>query len=691
ENAIADVEDAGITESEGGQLFHSLEVCERVLKGWKTWNTAIVKLSQVFGYLERNYLRSRKSSIVEYGKSKFTKTYFTDLLPPGTEKNTSYGDSLLKSYASITFVFYEAKYWKTFPEELVNRVRQAFKGLTTLISYFWPTGKLWFERFPHAVLGSVAYPLKHEHHGWFCNYKFQNAFEIRRRFMIIDEECAFYSSCGVDTTVIDELVNELTFNLIFRDDFNEIVLEGLDKLLESPQEMRFLKKLCFDLKKNKAIDGELKLKFVLKEYCEKKFQEAIEKYQSNQIDSQLYPNAILYLSAVLENIRSKMDLHFTDKFDTRGLYFPSLQKVVNTPVNNTFVIQQLCKLCDLYFKSKLNSMVDSFPTFCQRIESIYEALSNKVDFLTAYKKDVSRRLLLGKTSSLDEEHALVMIFLSGARNAGDSVNMESMFEDLKASIEVYSRLIDVPEFEFKPLVLEKSMWPDIPSQDLSTVQLPTECTNVLDKFCKEFCKADERNGKKNLDWSNYKLHHLTIAGHFAGGEKSITANMLQAMVILLFNDSDEYTFDQLLDKTKMDSTLLQAVLHTMVTGKCKILKQQGDVIKFNHGFKDKSKTIRLPIVKETATATASSRGSSIDKEVVVDVIEKNRNEEFKSVVVRIMKQAKTLSMTKLLSQSIEILEKRRPVAVIDLKSAIERLITDEFLKRKSRDAIEYIA
>ncbi|KAI5969361.1 hypothetical protein CANMA_001428, partial [Candida margitis] len=114
ENAIADVEDAGITESEGGQLFHSLEVCEHVLKGWKTWNTAIVKLSQVFSYLERNYLRSRKSSIVEYGKSKFTKTYFTDLLPPGTEKNTSYGDSLLKSYASITFVFYEAKYWKTF-------------------------------------------------------------------------------------------------------------------------------------------------------------------------------------------------------------------------------------------------------------------------------------------------------------------------------------------------------------------------------------------------------------------------------------------------------------------------------------------------------------------------------------------------------------------------------------------------
>lgn len=128
----------------------------------------------------------------------------------------------------------------------------------------------------------------------------------------------------------------------------------------------------------------------------------------------------------------------------------------------------------------------------------------------------------------------------------------------------------------------------------------------------------------------------------------------------------------------------------MTTGKHKILKQEGNVIKFNRAFKDKSKSIKLPIVKETALDLSSSRGTSIDKEVI-EAIEKNRTEEFKSVIVRIMKQAKTLQMTNLLNQSIEILQKRRPVSIIDLKAVIEKLITDEFLRRRNRDTIEYIA
>lgn len=686
----------------------ALCLCEHVLENWKIWNTIIMKLSQMFGYLEKNYLRPHHSrkSIVKYGETKFAEVYFANksdeseieillaaVASGETLQTHSYARIVLDLYARVTDLYYRAKYWKPVDEGLINRSRETFKNMTTLFQRFEPKN-IQLEssaQSPELIIMDQFSPrIEREYIGWFCNERFQKAFELKRRFMIIDEECAFYSSCGINKQTVDKVAAKLMFFLIFRDDFNDLVLKGFEELIDSPNEMQLLNKMCLEIEKGLVLNGKEKLVFTWKQYCEKKFQDAITTYQSNLSELQLYPNVLIYLSNVSERLELKIHFYYNDDTDFNLILKSSLEVAVNKPGNNTYIIQQMCKLCDLYFKSKLEIVVDSLDNLWELIKHPYFVLSNQVDFLTAYKKDLSRRLLLGKTSSLKEEHQLAKFFRNFGHGAEVSDSIEDMFEDLKASEEIYSKLVKNPGFEFNPVVLEKTTWSDIPSQDLSSVQLPIEFANVLKDFVQSFCKSDERNGKKQLDWSNYKLHQLTIAGHFNSGEKSISANMLQAMVILLFNESDEYTFEQLIDKTKMDAPLLQAVLNTMVTGKCKILKQQGNKIKFNNGFKDKSKAIRLPIIKESTVASVPSRGTSIDKEVV-EVIERNRNEEFKSVVVRIMKQAKSLSMTNLLNQCIEILQKRRPVSVIDLKSAIERLITDEFLKRKNRDTIEYIS
>lgn len=121
---------------------------------------------------------------------------------------------------------------------------------------------------------------------------------------------------------------------------------------------------------------------------------------------QLYPNVLIYLSNVSERLELKIHFNYNDDTDFNLILKSSLEVAVNKPGNNTYIIQQMCKLCDLYFKSKLEIVVDSLDNLWELIKHPYFVLSNQVDFLTAYKKDLSRRLLLGKTSSLKEEHQL---------------------------------------------------------------------------------------------------------------------------------------------------------------------------------------------------------------------------------------------------------------------------------------------
>lgn len=58
--------------------------------------------------------------------------------------------------------------------------------------------------------------------------------------------------------------------------------------------------------------------------------------------------------------------------------------------------------------------------------------------------------------------------------------------------------------------------------------------------------------------------------------------------------------------------------------------------------------------------------------------------------MKIAKKAKELSVTDLLNESLEILVKRSPITIQDLKMAIEDLIDKEYIMRKDMDTIIYL-
>ena len=143
------------------------------------------------------------------------------------------------------------------------------------------------------------------------------------------------------------------------------------------------------------------------------------------------------------------------------------------------------------------------------------------------------------------------------------------------------------------------------------------------------------------------------------------------------------SFKAILEATRIEEKLLRRVLLSFSSEKYKILLQVDDTFSYNADFTDKSSKIRIPLGKDKEVR------SKQDAEAM-STIQKNRSDECRSVVMKIAKKAKELSVTDLLNESLEILVKRSPITIQDLKMAIEDLIDKEYITRKDMDTIIYL-
>lgn len=69
----------------------------------------------------------------------------------------------------------------------------------------------------------------------------------------------------------------------------------------------------------------------------------------------------------------------------------------------------------------------------------------------------------------------------------------------------------------------------------------------LDDFI-SFYKS--KHQARKLDW-NHALGTAMVRGGFTGGAKDLTVSLYQAVVLLLFNQSPELEYQQILESTRM--------------------------------------------------------------------------------------------------------------------------------------------
>ncbi|KAG5884651.1 hypothetical protein JTB14_005396 [Gonioctena quinquepunctata] len=240
----------------------------------------------------------------------------------------------------------------------------------------------------------------------------------------------------------------------------------------------------------------------------------------------------------------------------------SFNKFINSKQNKP--AQLLAKYIDLRLRSK-DISEEQLEVVLDKVMVIFRYISGKDIFEAFYKKDLAKRLLLGKSTSQDAEDSMIGKLKSEC-GTGFTSKIEGMFKDINISQGINQafkqHLIHTATFSSDLCinVLTSSFWPNYPTYNTS---IPQELAEYQVNFQKFY--ATNHSGRK-LVWQP-SLGHCIVKAVFDNGNKELQVSLFQTMVLLLFNTSEKLTFSEICELTNIETEELKRTLLSLACAK----------------------------------------------------------------------------------------------------------------------------
>ncbi|GFP91134.1 cullin-4 [Phtheirospermum japonicum] len=239
----------------------------------------------------------------------------------------------------------------------------------------------------------------------------------------------------------------------------------------------------------------------------------------------------------------------------------------------------------------------------EKVLVLFRYIQSKDVFEAFYKKDLAKRLLLGKSASIDAEKSMISK--------------------------------DFSFFLYSP-------------------QLKTECgsqfTNKLEGMFKDIFKEfylSKYSGRR-LMWQ-ISLGHCVLKAKFPKGQKELAVSLFQTVVLMLFNDAGKLSFEDIKESTGIEDKELRRTLESLACGKFHVLQknpkgrdvEDEDNFVFNDQFNAPIYRIKVNVIqmKETVEENAST----------TERVFQDHQYQVDAAIVRIMKTRKVLSHTLLIT------------------------------------------
>ncbi|KAG6865824.1 hypothetical protein C0991_011443 [Blastosporella zonata] len=314
--------------------------------------------------------------------------------------------------------------------------------------------------------------------------------------------------------------------------------------------------------------------------------------------------------------------------------------------------------------------------------ALYRFTDDKDVFRTFYHRMLAKRLLLQKSASDDFEAAM----LKKLKDEYDPEfgMAEHMFKDLTLSRdamrEYHSKLDDESSgHKLSVMVLQSSAWPfTLPE---AILHLPPSMQNDLGAYT-EYYKG--RHSGHTLSW-DHALGTATLSARFKAGKKELSVSLYQTVVLLLFNDEDEWQYPDILKQTGIEPKELKRVLQSLACGKKKVLKKippgrdvdEDDQFRFNPDFDDPHTRVHINSIQAKVSPDESKRTN--------DSIEGDRRHYIEAAIVRVMKARKVLTFEAIKTETIDAVKKHFVPSVDGIKKGVDWCVSNEYLRRDEDD------
>lgn len=329
----------------------------------------------------------------------------------------------------------------------------------------------------------------------------------------------------------------------------------------------------------------------------------------------------------------------------------------------------------------------------ERIMVLFRFIHGKDVFEAFYKKDLAKRLLLGKSACVDAEKSMLSK-LKQECGAGFTSKLEGMFKDMELSkdfvLAFKQHLSHCSEqssghqhqLDLSVSVLTMGYWPSYPSVQ---VLVPPEIQRIQEQFSTFY--LSKHNGRKLL-WQP-SLGYSLLRATFKTGVKELQVSLYQALVLLLFNDKTEYSLEQIQWMTEIEAVELNRTLQSLACGRARVIQKvprgkdvlPEDRFVFNEEFSHQLYRIKINQIQMKETA---DEHKETEERVFQD-----RQYQIDAAIVRIMKMRKSLTHNLLISELYQQLNGQFQVKPVDLKKRIESLIDRDYMERDKNNANSY--
>ncbi|KID78946.1 cullin-1, partial [Metarhizium brunneum ARSEF 3297] len=425
---------------------------------------------------------------------------------------------------------------------------------------------------------------------------------------------------------------------------------------------------------------------------------AVQKVQSSEGDK-LEPK--VYVDALLE-VHSQYQLLVKQAFNDEPEFTRSLDNACREFVNRNEVCKDtstkspelLAKYTDVLLRKSSTSIEEGdLERTLTQIMTVFKYIEDKDVFQKYYSRMLARRLVHSNSSSDDAETSMISK-LKEACGFEYTNKLQRMFQDMQISKDLnkdfrgHLESVDsLKTVDSTFSILGTGFWPlQAPSTHFHP---PVEIATEIERFSRFY--KHKHDGRK-LTWLWHLCKGEVRAGYCKNSKTPFTfqVSIYQMAILLLFNEKDTYTYDDMVTATQLSTEVLDQALAVILKAKVLLMDggsgerpKPGRSFSLNYEFKSKKIRVNLNLggVKE-----AKQEETETNK-----TIEEDRKLVLQSAIVRIMKARKKMKHTQLVSETINQIRSRFVPKVGDIKKCIEILLDKEYLERLDDDELGYLA